>query len=193
MSTTDTRTDITDEEMRAIWTRNEVYQGLWDAVNGEPTPQQVKAATDCAADVARLHYELELAQLELAKTRAELDTHKAEVGHADTEREEAIRERDTLRMELSHPAVAAVAELVKDRNRQYRRAEAAHDAKDEANRRWLEAANPATTAEAAAREVTLAEAAQHAIDITLDAEQRRIAQAEREAERYRDEPEQVQS
>lgn len=47
-------------------------------------------------------------------------------------------------------------------------------------------ANPAATAEPAAHEVTLAEAAQHAINVTLDAEQRRVAQAEREAERYRD-------
>ena len=48
-------------------------------------------------------------------------------------------ELDALKARLRQPAVAAVLELLEDRNRQHFRAEAAHEAKDEANRRWLEA------------------------------------------------------
>lgn len=69
---------------------------------------------------------------ELAKTRAELDEIKGKI---------------------AHPTVAGVLDLVALCEHRWHAAEAAHDAKDEANRRWLEAelarealANPATTA-----------------------------------------------
>jgi hypothetical protein len=47
-------------------------------------------------------------------------------------------ELDELRAKLRNPVVAAVVQLVEDGQHQHRRAEAAHDLKDEANNRWLE-------------------------------------------------------
>jgi hypothetical protein len=46
-------------------------------------------------------------------------------------------ERVELRAKLKHPVVGAVVELVEEGLSQHRRAEAAHDLKDEANNRWL--------------------------------------------------------
>lgn len=54
---------------------------------------------------------------------------------------EQLLDEDQMQHLLDHPAVAAVIAVVMEADRQYRRAEAAHDAKDEANRRWLELAS----------------------------------------------------
>jgi hypothetical protein len=48
-------------------------------------------------------------------------------------------ENERLKALLRHPVVASVVELVDEAERQFRRAEAAHDLKDEANRRWVAA------------------------------------------------------
>lgn len=53
--------------------------------------------------------------------------------------EAVLAELDDARKKLADPAVAAVVELLGQYHHEYRRAEAAHEAKDEANRRWLEA------------------------------------------------------
>lgn len=52
---------------------------------------------------------------------------------------DAQAENKQLRAKLNHPVVAAVVALAEEAERQYKRAEAAHDAKDEANRRWIAA------------------------------------------------------
>lgn len=55
-----------------------------------------------------------------------------------TREERLLEEVAELRAILDHPAVKAVVELVREAERQFNRAETAHDAKDEANRRWLD-------------------------------------------------------
>lgn len=62
-------------------------------------------------------------------------------------------ELDALKAKLRDPAVAAVVELAEQCDREHRRAEAAHDAKDEANRRWLAAAEVVEAAKAAAANI----------------------------------------
>ena len=56
-----------------------------------------------------------------------------------TREERLLEEIAELRALLNHPAVRVVVELVQEAEHQYNRAEAAHNLKDEANRRWLEA------------------------------------------------------
>lgn len=65
--------------------------------------------------------------------------------------------REDERAKLADPAVRAVVELVEQRDREYRRAEAAHEAKDEANRRWLTALTVAAPDPADDLDVHLAE------------------------------------
>lgn len=107
---------------------------------------------------------------------------RALLAHADALEEQGSRltreidllggEIQRLKAELrrrNHPTVRAVADLVEEMETQFRRAEAAHDAKDEANRRWLEATTSTPTPEQLARRATFAEAIGIAVRGELEA------------------------
>lgn len=78
-------------------------------------------------------------EVERDNARAELEQAQKLARGACADVETLLAERDELRAKLSDPVISAVLALLADRDRQLRRAEAAHDAKDEANRRWLAA------------------------------------------------------
>lgn len=92
----------------------------------------------------------QLADLVLAYGNAVIAQHSRPTDAGQTALGEAVlaiyahvdkieRQRDELRAKLANATVQAVVALVEQVGHEYRRAEAAHDAKDEANRRWLDA------------------------------------------------------
>lgn len=77
--------ELSTEQRNAIFERNTIYQGMWDAVIGEPTPAQIKAATDCAGDVIELLNHIDEQEPKLAAALVEVDRLNAVIAALTTD------------------------------------------------------------------------------------------------------------
>jgi hypothetical protein len=108
--------------MEALFTLAKHIENAVDARPGMPNSWLIAAA---AVDA-------------LTVEKPEADRWEKRYAEMLKQRDAALQELTQAKAKLADPAVRAVLELIEHHDREHRRAEAAHEAKDEANARWLE-------------------------------------------------------